>query len=125
VASADLFVFPSMTETFGNVVTEALSSGVPVVAYDHAAASQLLQPGVNGQHLPLGQERAFIEAVVAAARDRHALQRWRNGARRSVEALDWSGVVARFEAELREAISDPVVQAGFAPNTTAQPSPQR
>jgi hypothetical protein len=57
VASADLFVFPSMTETFGNVVTEALSSGVPVVAYDHAAASQLLQPGVNGQHVPLGQER--------------------------------------------------------------------
>jgi len=125
VASADLFVFPSMTETFGNVVTEALSSGVPVVAYDHAAASQLLQPGVNGQHVPLAQERAFIEAVVAAARDRHALQRWRNGARRSVEALDWSGVVARFEAELREAINDPVVQAGFAPTTTAQPSPQR
>jgi glycosyltransferase involved in cell wall biosynthesis len=67
VASADLFVFPSMTETFGNVVTEALSSGVPVVAYDHAAASQLLEPGVNGLRVPLGQERAFIEAVVAAA----------------------------------------------------------
>jgi glycosyltransferase involved in cell wall biosynthesis len=115
VASADLFVFPSMTETFGNVVTEALSSGVPVVAYDHAAASQLLKPGVNGQHVPLGQERAFIEAVAAAARDRPALQRWRIGARRSAESLDWSGVVARFEAELREAINDPVVQAGFVP----------
>jgi hypothetical protein len=53
--------------------------------------------------------------VAAAARDRPSLQRWRIGARRSVESLDWSGVVARFEAELREAINDPVVQAGFVP----------
>jgi glycosyltransferase involved in cell wall biosynthesis len=110
VASADLFVFPSMTETFGNVVTEALSSGVPVVAYDHAAASQLLQPGVNGQHVPLGQERAFIEAVVAAACDRVRLQRWRSAARRSVEPLEWRGVVERFEGELRAAMNEPAVQ---------------
>lgn len=125
VASADLFVFPSMTETFGNVVTEALSSGVPVVAYDHAAAAQLLQSGANGQRVPLGQEQAFIDAVVAAAGDREALTRSREQARRSVESLDWSDVVKRFEAELREALNDPVEQGGFVAAPTAQPWPLR
>jgi len=125
VASADLFVFPSMTETFGNVVTEALSSGVPVVAYDHAAAAQLIQSGVNGHRVTLGQEQAFIEATVAAGLDRESLHRWRSEARHSVETLDWSGVVMRFEAELREALNDPAAQPGFVVSPTAQPSPLR
>ncbi|MBS1138424.1 MAG: glycosyltransferase, partial [Proteobacteria bacterium] len=41
-ASADLFLFPSLTETFGNVTAEALASGLAVVAYDYAAAGQLV-----------------------------------------------------------------------------------
>ena len=105
VASADLFLFPSKTETFGNVVTEALSSAVPVIAFDHAAAAQLIRPDVNGWRVPLEGDQAFIEAAADAASDRARLARWALQARESVQALDWNGIVLRFEAELREVLS--------------------
>ena len=47
-ASADVFLFPSITETFGNVVPEAMASGLTVVGYDYAAAGQLIRHGENG-----------------------------------------------------------------------------
>jgi glycosyltransferase involved in cell wall biosynthesis len=47
-ASADLFVFPSSTETFGNVILEAFASGLPVVAVNQGGARDLVDPGVNG-----------------------------------------------------------------------------
>jgi glycosyltransferase involved in cell wall biosynthesis len=47
-ASSDLFVFPSQTETFGNVTLEALASGIPVLAFDCAAARDWVESGVNG-----------------------------------------------------------------------------
>ena len=109
VASADLFLFPSMSETFGNAVTESMASGVPVVAFDHAAAAQLIKPGINGMRVPLGDEQAFIAAAVDAATDRSRLSQWSAQARRSVEPLDWSGVVQCFETELRDALLNPSV----------------
>ena len=129
VASADLFLFPSMSETFGNVVTESMASGVPVVAFDHAAASQLIEPGRNGQRVPLGGEAAFIDAAVAAALDRAQLARWSLEARRTVEPLDWSGIVECFEAELREALHLPLnetkIRSVGVLATTAPPWPLR
>lgn len=47
-ASGDLFLFPSLTETFGNVVLEAMASGLAVVAYDEAAAAQHIRHGHSG-----------------------------------------------------------------------------
>ena len=47
-ASADVFLFPSLTETFGNVTTEAMASGLPVLAFDYAAAAQLISAGDKG-----------------------------------------------------------------------------
>ena len=94
-ASADLFLFPSETETFGNVTAEALASGVPVVSYDYAAAAELVCHGRNGLLAPLADRNAFIARALAAA-DPSMLARLKPHAAASVAHLDWEVVVARL-----------------------------
>jgi len=99
-ASADLFLFPSLTETFGNVTTEAMASGLPVVAFDHAAAAQLIHSGRNGILVPQGDIAAFVQAAteLAAQPDRRATLG--EQARASALGWSWDAIVARFESVL-------------------------
>ncbi|TMK33775.1 MAG: glycosyltransferase family 1 protein [Actinobacteria bacterium] len=96
-ASADLFLFPSETETFGNVTLEAMASGLAVVAYDYAAARVHVENGVTGALARPGDARGFIDAAVALAVAPEALPAMRRRARAAMEAVDWSRVVGRFE----------------------------
>jgi glycosyltransferase involved in cell wall biosynthesis len=104
-ASADLFVFPSLTETFGNVVPEAMASGLPVVAFDHAAAGQLVRHGDNGWLAALREPVQFVDLAAHAAGDRTALQAMGARARSTALALDWQRVVDELEAVLRHAVA--------------------
>lgn len=103
-ASADMFVFPSLTETFGNVTTEALASGLPVVAYDLAAAGQLIRPGVNGQLAEPGNEAQFIQLALQLATDPERRQAMGQAAAHTAATLGWPEVVQRFETMLYEVI---------------------
>jgi len=89
-ASTDLFLFPSLTETFGNVTLEALSSGLAVLAYDCAAASELIRDGDNGRTVPANQSQAFISAATELARNPLQIQTLRERAHASVRHLDWA-----------------------------------
>lgn len=62
-ASADVFLFPSLTETFGNVVLEAMASGLAVVAFDRAAAQEHIANGISGLVVPELDARAFITSA--------------------------------------------------------------
>lgn len=105
-ASGDLFLFPSLTETYGNVVAEAMASGLPVVAYKSAAAAELIHDGVNGNVAPPGDEASFVEAAVAMAQAESALRLTRGGeARATMLSRGWERVVERFEAVVREAVA--------------------
>ncbi|MDO9316147.1 MAG: glycosyltransferase family 1 protein [Burkholderiaceae bacterium] len=99
-ASADLFLFPSLTETFGNVTTEAMASGLPMVAFDHAAAAQLIRSGDNGMLANCTDAPAFIRAAVDLAADAQRRRIVGEQARRTACALAWDVIVARFEGVL-------------------------
>ncbi|MFP4184010.1 MAG: glycosyltransferase, partial [Halorhodospira sp.] len=107
-ASADVFLFPSLSETFGNVTLEALASGLPVVAFDDAAAGQHVLDTVNGRIAPYGDTDRWIEAALGTALlPAETLQRWRLAARQSVRSLGWQQIARRFGGILASAAALP------------------
>lgn len=99
-ASADIYVHASLTETFGNVLTEAMASGLAVVGFDYAAARQFVRDGVNGLSVPCDRPESLLEASVRLARDPVLRARLREPARQAVEAQSWEQVIGGFESEL-------------------------
>lgn len=99
-ASADIFLFPSMSETYGNVTVEALASGLAVVAYDYAAAAQHIRSGDNGITVPYGDSAAFLRASLKLLEDREARVRLGERARSTMLRVDWSQIVGEFEGTL-------------------------
>jgi glycosyltransferase involved in cell wall biosynthesis len=101
-ASADVFLFPSVTETFGNVTLEAMASGLAVVAYDYAAARQYLRDDVSGLLAPLDDPTAFVRAAARLAGDPELRSRLRSRARRVAEAASWRRAFDDLERALRD-----------------------
>ncbi len=104
-ASADVFLFASMTETFGNVVPEAMASGLAVLAYDHAAAGELVQHGQNGLIAPMGNRYAFMLMAAQLATQRDTVLRLGHQARATAMSLDWQHIVTGIEHEYLAAMS--------------------
>lgn len=94
-ASADLFVFPSLTETFGNVTLEALASGLPTVAFDYGAAREHLNPDC-GRRVPFGNEDAFVRATLDLVRGDVTRADIRAAAVGAVAELEPAAVAAQF-----------------------------
>ncbi|MDH4391780.1 MAG: glycosyltransferase family 1 protein [Aquabacterium sp.] len=102
-ASADAFVFPSMTETYGNVTPEAMASGLPVLAYDHAAAGQLIAHQHNGLLARLGSVDEFIAMAAQLAGSPQQALAWGQQARLTTLACGWDQVVCQVEGLMRAA----------------------
>ncbi|PZP27038.1 MAG: glycoside hydrolase [Roseateles depolymerans] len=113
-AGLDLFLFPSLTETFGNVTTEAMASGCAVVAFESAAAGELIRSGVNGWLAGPGREADFVAAARLAASDARARSAVADAARATARRLDWADITARFEGVLEGAIARAEVGLGVA-----------
>ena len=89
-ASMDAFVFPSTTDTFGNVVLEAMASGVPAVVTREGGPKYLISPGGNGQIA--GRAEEFGQAILQWSRDPERLAQTRLNARESAERFSWDAV---------------------------------
>lgn len=100
-ASADLFLFPSHSETFGNVTIEALASGVPTVAFRYGAAKEHIVDGVSGIAIDGKDDKAFVAAACRLATDAAARHAMAIEAREAVRKLRPAQVSADFDDVLQ------------------------
>lgn len=111
-ASGDIFLFPSETETFGNVTLEALASGLAVVSYDLAAAHELILHGHNGLLATPGHPPSFVDQAMRCAGDPALQQKLKRHARETALQQDWPKLILKLE-QLFMALSGECMGEGF------------
>ena len=93
-ASADVFCFPSTTDTFGQVLLEAGASGLPVVAAEAGGAPELVAHGRTGLLVPPEQPRELAAALVQLAGDPALRARWGAAGREAAQSRTWPAAIA-------------------------------
>ena len=124
-ASADVFLFASTTETFGNVVPEAMASGLAVVAYDHAAAGQLIRHGENGLLARYDDTPEFCRVARRIAGDALRVRGLGRRARATAGTLDWGRIIDAIETEYTNAIGASVAAGGVQAFAAARSASMR
>jgi glycosyltransferase involved in cell wall biosynthesis len=95
-ASGDLFLFPSTSETFGNVTLEAMACGLPLVAFDYGAAHEHIADEECGSRVAVADDEAFIRAASELAVDQVRRRRMGEAARAAVVSLSPDSVGQHF-----------------------------
>jgi glycosyltransferase involved in cell wall biosynthesis len=114
-ASADIYLHASLTETFGNVLTEAMASGLAVAGFHYAAALQFVRNDITGLSVPCDQPDVLIAAAVRLTTDAALRSRLRIAARAIVEPQSWETVIERFENDLACVVAEARGPAPFTP----------
>ncbi len=108
-ASADVFLFPSTSETFGNVVLEAMASRLAIVAFDHAAAAAHLRDGVSAALVAPDDPAEFLRRARTVALDPWKLEAMRDAAMRAARGCDWTAVLGQLDDAYRLAVERPAL----------------
>ena len=105
-ASADAFVFSSLTETLGLVVLEAMASGLPVIATPAGGVADHLRDFENGLAFPPNDADAMARAMVRLVRDRALATRLGINARGTAKAMSWEAELDRLDASYRGLLAE-------------------
>jgi glycosyltransferase involved in cell wall biosynthesis len=105
-ASSDVFLFPSITETFGNVLLEAMASGLAVLGYDYAAAAEFVRHGENGLKVEFDREDDFIREAEWFATHPEALAALGAQARETALSISWEEIFHRLEGFYLRVVSE-------------------
>ncbi len=103
-ASADLFLYPSATETFGNVTLEAMASGLPTICADALGSRSLVIPGETGELLPPGDVEGFTAAAAALLGDPERRRAMGRAARARAEQRSWDRAIDQCVAHWDDAL---------------------
>ena len=109
-ASADVFTFASQADTFGNVVLEAIASGLPVIAYDYVCAHQHVKHNITGWLSPLGHTAELIQSICHLP----ALPELRKMgllASETVQETSWQFPVQQLEQALYQVAQEPLMNS--------------
>ena len=104
-ASSDVFIFPSVTETFGNVVTEAMASGLIVAAYDYAAGKLLIEDGINGTVAFFDNKEHYLANLIQLISKRAMWPAMREKSRARIEDISWESITNNYIANLKKDLS--------------------
>ena len=107
-ADADLFVFPSPTETCGLVVLEAMASGTPVITSDRGGVLENVRPAINGVMVPAGDAEGFAAAIIDLAGRPAQRAAMASAARAFAVGRDWERELDQLEPIYRDAITSVV-----------------
>lgn len=108
--AADVLVFPTLSDGFGMVVSEALAHGLPVITTNRAGAAELLGPD-SGLIVPAGDPEALADALIWCLDNRSRLVEMRQGALEAARARQWDG----FRRDLVNAVDIGLRRRGYAP----------
>ena len=97
-ASSDIFLFPSETETFGNVTLEAMASGIPAVCADATGSRSLIRDGVTGYLATPGEDHSFLHYVERLATDSTLRKTMGRLARKRALEFAWPVILSKIES---------------------------
>jgi len=101
-ANMDVFLFPSKTDTFGNVVLEAMASGVPALVTNHGGPQFIISAGVSG--FVCGSTSEFVECLALLQQSQEMLETMRRKARKQAESASWDSVFAAVQRAYQVAL---------------------
>lgn len=104
LASADVFLNPSITEAFGNVTLEAMACALPVIAAEATGATNLVRSGITGSLVDGGSPDEFAEALATYARDPELRRSHGEAGLAAAKSMDWDTINSAVIRAYRHAI---------------------
>lgn len=112
-ASSDVFLFPSHTETFGNVTLEAMSSGLPCLVADATGSKSLVEHSENGFLAQSGSKKDFLIKLEAIVSDTSLREKMKKSSRQKALEYEWDEINSKLLEYYKEALKLPVPKNYF------------